>query len=83
MQAGGRIGLFQFSRRPSLPSHREVLPCTSDAWCLPNKVKAGYETSFTRHFYKPKPILTLEEAWADILALYQEMEELLGEIVGV
>jgi type I restriction enzyme M protein len=46
-------------------------------------VKIGYEVSFTRYFYKPKPLRTLEEIRADILALEKETEGLLGEIVGV
>ena len=45
-------------------------------------MKIGYEISFTRHFYKPKPMRTLEEIRADILALEQESEGLLEGIVG-
>jgi len=45
---------------------REVLPYTRDAWYLGDKVKTGYEVSFTRYFYKPKPLRTLEEIRADI-----------------
>ena len=37
---------------------------------------------FTRYFYKPKPMRALEEIRADILALEQETEGLLGEIIG-
>ncbi len=61
---------------------REVLPHAADAWYLPDSVKTGYEVSFTRYFYKPKPLRTLEEIRADILALEKETEGLLGEIVG-
>ena len=61
---------------------REVLPYAPDAWYLPGQVKIGYEISFTRHFYKPKPMRTLEEIREDILALEQETEGLLAEIVG-
>jgi len=61
---------------------REVLPHAPDAWCLPDSVKAGYEISFTRYFYQPKPLRTLEEIRADILALERETEGLLGEIIG-
>jgi len=62
---------------------REVLPYASDAWYVPASVKTGYEISFTRHFYKPEPLRTLEEIRADILALEKETEGLLGEIMGV
>ena len=61
---------------------REVLPHVADAWYDPASVKTGYEVSFTRYFYKPQPMRTLEEIRADILALEKETEGLLGEIVG-
>ena len=35
-----------------------------------------------RHFYKPQPLRPLEEILTDILALEQETEGLLVEIVG-
>ena len=62
--------------------HREVLPYAPDAWYVPDSVKIGYEISFTRHFYKPQPMRNLEEIRADILALEQETEGLLVEIIG-
>ena len=61
---------------------REVLPYAPDAWFQPDSVKTGYEISFTRYFYKPQPMRTLAEIRADILALEQETEGLLGEIIG-
>ncbi len=61
---------------------REVLPHAADAWYVPDSVKTGYEISFTRYFYKPQPLRTLEEIRADILALEKETEGLLGEIIG-
>ena len=61
---------------------REVLPHATDAWYVPDSVKTGYEISFTRYFYKPQPLRSLEEIRADILALEKETEGLLGEIIG-
>ena len=61
---------------------REVLPHAADAWYQPDSVKVGYEISFTRYFYTPQPLRTLVEIRADILALEQETEGLLGEIIG-
>jgi len=61
---------------------REVLPHAADAWYVAASVKTGYEISFTRYFYKPQPLRTLEEIRADILALKKETEGLLGEIIG-
>ena len=60
---------------------REVLPYAADAWYQPDSVKVGYEISFTRYFYKPQPMRTPVEIRADILALEQETEGLLGEII--
>ncbi|PKO08349.1 MAG: restriction endonuclease subunit S [Chloroflexi bacterium HGW-Chloroflexi-2] len=61
---------------------REVLPYAPDAWYTPESVKIGYEISFTRYFYKPQPMRTLEEIRAEILALQKETEGLLDEILG-
>ncbi len=61
---------------------REVLPYAADAWYRPDRVKVGYEISFTRYFYKPKPMRTLAEIRTDILALERETEGLLAEILG-
>jgi type I restriction enzyme M protein len=59
---------------------REVLPHAPDAWFVPDSVKIGYEVSFTRYFYKPQPLRTLEEIRADILDLEKETEGLLGQV---
>ena len=61
---------------------REVLPYAADAWYKLNSVKIGYEISFTRYFYKPEPMRTMEEIQAEILALERETEGLLGQILG-
>ena len=61
---------------------REVLPYAADAWYQPDSLRIGYEISFTRYFYKPKPMRTLEEIRADIVALEKETEGLLDEIIG-
>jgi type I restriction enzyme M protein len=60
---------------------REVVPYMPDAWINESATKIGYEVSFTRHFYKPEPLRTLEEISADIVALEKETEGLLGEMV--
>jgi type I restriction enzyme M protein len=61
---------------------REVLPYVPDAWVDGEATKIGYEISFTRYFYRPQPLRTLEEIRADILALEKETEGLLGEILA-
>ena len=62
---------------------REVLPYTPDAWIKEDATKIGYEVSFTRHFYKPQPLRTLEEISADILAIEKEAEGLLDNLLSV
>ena len=61
---------------------REVLPHAADAWYDPSSVKTGYEVSFTRYFYKPQPLRTLQEIRDDILAVTKETEGLLESILG-
>ena len=62
---------------------REVLPHVPDAWIDSGSTKIGYEVSFTRYFYKPQPLRTLEEIRADILALEHETDGLLAEILNL
>ena len=57
-----------------------MLPYAADAWYHADRVKVGYEVSFTRYFYKP--MRTLPEIREDILALERETEGLLAEIPG-
>ena len=59
---------------------REVLPYAADAWYQADSIRIGYEISFTRYFYKPQPMRTLEEIRADIVALEKETEGLLGDL---
>jgi len=61
---------------------REVLPHAPNAWYVPASVKTGYEISFTRYFYKPQPLRSLEAIRADIFELEKETEGLLAEIIG-
>jgi type I restriction enzyme M protein len=59
-----------------------VLHFTPDAWIDPEKTIVGYEISFTRHFYRPTLMRTLDEIKADIYALEKEAEGLLEQIIG-
>ncbi|KAA5595714.1 type I restriction-modification system subunit M [Blastochloris sulfoviridis] len=61
---------------------REVLPHAPDAWIDEAKTQIGYEISFTRYFYKPQPLRSLEAIRADILALERETEGLMADIIG-
>jgi type I restriction enzyme M protein len=72
LEKGGFEAFFQ----------REVLPHVPDAWIDESATRIGYEISFTRCFYKPQRLRTLEEIKADIYALEAETEGLLQQIVG-
>ena len=72
LEAGGIEGFLR----------REVLPYAPDAWYVADSVKTGYEISFTRFFYRPRPLRPLDEIRADILAAEQETEGLLEKILG-
>ncbi len=62
---------------------REVLPYTPDAWIDESKTQIGYEVSFTRHFYKPQPLRTLDEIRADIEAVRKEAEGVFDGVLGI
>jgi len=61
---------------------REVLPHVPDAWIDHAKTQIGYEISFTRHFYKPTPLRSLDVIKADLEALQAEADGLLDAIVA-
>lgn len=60
---------------------KEVLPHVPDAWVDHSKTNIGYEINFTKYFYQYKPLRSLEEIRADIMALEQETDGLLKEII--
>lgn len=60
---------------------REVLPHAPDAWIDREKTKIGYEISFARHFYKPKPPRSLAEIKVEIDALERQTQALLDVVL--
>lgn len=60
---------------------REVLSYAPDAWINNSKTVIGYEISFSRHFYKPHPLRTLDEIEADIRALENETVGLMEDVL--
>jgi len=55
---------------------REVKPHLPDAWVDESKTKIGYEINFTKYFYEFKPLRSLDEIKAEILALETSTLEL-------
>ena len=62
---------------------REVKPHVPEAWIDLDKTKIGYEISFNKYFYQHKPLRSLEEVSAEILALERENDGLIMEILGI
>ncbi len=60
----------------------EVKPYAPLAYTTPGTEKVGYELSFTRYFYQPVQLRSLEEIAADIRSIEAETDGLLDEIVG-
>lgn len=61
----------------------EVQPHVAEAWINIDSVKIGYEISFNKYFYQHKSLRSLEEVTADILALEQQADGLIADILGV
>ncbi|MBR3821301.1 MAG: SAM-dependent DNA methyltransferase [Kiritimatiellae bacterium] len=61
---------------------REVRPYAEDAWIDLPKTKIGCEISFTKHFYKPQPLRTLEENEADLRKEAESNAAILKELLG-
>ena len=60
---------------------REVKPHLPDAWIDEKKTKTGYEINFTKYFYEFKPLRSLSEIRADILALEESSLQLEKEVL--
>ncbi len=60
----------------------EVKPYNPLAYTKPGTEKIGYELSFTKYFYQPVQLRTLEEITADIRTVEAETDGLLDEIMG-
>lgn len=59
----------------------EVRPYAPGAFVDPKGTKIGYELSFTKYFYKPVQLRSMEEIVADLKALEQETDGMLKEIL--
>ena len=61
---------------------KEVLPHVPDAWVDHSKTNIGYEINFTKYFYQYKPLRSLDDIRKDIMAIEQETDGLLKEVIG-
>ena len=62
---------------------REVKPHVPEAWINLDATKIGYEISFNKYFYQHKPLRSIEDVSADILALEKESDGLINEILNL
>ena len=60
----------------------EVKPYSQDAYYDETNNVVGYELSFTKYFYQPVQLRTLEEITAEIRSIEAETDGLLDEIIG-
>ncbi|CAK2818639.1 type I restriction enzyme M protein [Vibrio crassostreae] len=61
----------------------EVKPHVDEAWVNLESVKIGYEISFNKHFYRHKPLRSIDKVAQDIIALEQKAEGLIADILGI
>ena len=61
---------------------KEVLPHVPDAWVDHSKTNIGYEVNFTKYFYQYKPLRSLDDIRKDIMAIEEETDGLLKEVIG-
>lgn len=62
---------------------REVLPYAPDAYVAEGETKIGYELSFTKYFYRPAELRSIEEIAADIRQIEQDTDGLLAKILDL
>lgn len=60
----------------------EIVPYTPDAWIDTDSVQEGYELSFTKYFYKPKALRSIEDITHDIRAIEERTDGMLDDILG-
>ena len=68
---GGIDGFFE----------KEIKPYTPDAWIDKKSIIIGYELSFTKYFYKPIQLRTLEEISDDLRMIESNLSRKLEEIL--
>ena len=60
----------------------EVLPYTPDARIDDKKTQIGYELTFTKYFFEPRPIRDIDSIAADIKDVISQMSGVLSEVLS-
>ncbi|MEG2146884.1 MAG: class I SAM-dependent DNA methyltransferase [Lachnospiraceae bacterium] len=61
----------------------EVRPYAPNAWIDEKKTQIGYELSFTKYFYNPVKLRSMEEIVSELRKLEEDTDGILSEIVEV
>lgn len=61
----------------------EVKPYAPDSYVDERKIQIGYELSFTKYFFKPTELRSMQEIVADLETLEAETNGMLRDILGV
>jgi type I restriction enzyme M protein len=78
----GRLASVRYREAVETYIAGEVLPYVPDAWVEHSRTKICYEIPLTRHFYRHVSPRPLEEIDAEIRALEEEIQRLLGEVTA-
>lgn len=60
----------------------EVLPYAPNAWVDEKKTQIGYELTFTKYFFEPRRIRTIDEIGSDIKDVEAQMAGILSEVLS-
>lgn len=60
----------------------EVRPYAQDSWVDSDSASIGYELSFTKYFYKPVEVRSVEDIISDIQSIEKDTDGLLAAITG-
>ncbi|MBQ5994917.1 MAG: SAM-dependent DNA methyltransferase [Clostridia bacterium] len=60
----------------------EVRPYAQDSWIESENASIGYELSFTKYFYKPVEVRSVDEIISDIQSIEKDTDGLLAAITG-
>lgn len=62
---------------------KEVIPYAPEAYVNEEKTVIGYELSFTKYFYKPVQLRSLDEIATDIRSIEENTDGMLNKILGI
>ena len=73
---------FKYTGGISAFIENEVKPYAPDAYIDEKKTQIGYEISFTKYFYKPSEMRSIESIVSDLEHLEMEADGMLNDILG-